>query len=72
MKSTEFEVQQPDQAVEQPAIDSDVEEKPVIDQPQRNSAPTIEVVDEDEEDNRPIAQCYSRCDVRPPGEWWKV
>ena len=44
----------------------------MIDQPRRNPAPTIEVVDENEEDNRPIAQRRSRRDVRPPGKWWKV
>ena len=54
--------------MEQPVIDSDMEDEPVIDQPRRNPAPTIEVVDEDEEDNRPIAQRRSRHDVRPPGE----
>ena len=66
--ATKFEVQQPGQAVEQPAIDSDVEEKPVIDQPRRNPTPTIEVVDEDKEGNRPIAQPCSRHDVRPLDE----
>ena len=70
--ATEFEVQQPGHVVEQPAIYSDEENEPVIDQPPRNPATTIEDVEEEEEDNRPIAQRHSRHDVRPPGEWWKV
>jgi transposase InsO family protein len=70
--ATEFEVQQPGHAVEQPAIDSDEEDEPVIDRPHRNPALTIEDIEEDEEDNRPIAQRHPRRDVKPPGEWWKV
>jgi hypothetical protein len=58
--------------MEPPAIDSDEEDEPMIDQQPRNPAPTIEVVEKDEEDNRPIAQRRPRRDVKPPGEWWKV
>ena len=67
--ATGFKVQPPGHAVEQPAIDSDVEEEePVIDQPPRDPTPNIDA-EEEEEDNRPIAQHRSRCDVKPPGEW---
>jgi len=51
--ATEFEVQEPGHAVEQPATDSDEEDEPVIDPPPRNPAPTIKDVEEEEEDNRP-------------------
>ena len=69
--ATEFEVQEPGHAVEQPVDDSDVEDEPVNDQPLRDLTPAIDV-EEEQEDNRPIAQRRSRRDVRPPGEWWKI
>ena len=61
--ATGFEVQPPGHAIEQPAIDSDVEEELVIDQPLRDPTPNIDV-EEKHEDNRPIAQCCSRHDVK--------
>ena len=53
--ATGFEVQPLGHAVNQPAIDSDVEEEePVIDQPPKDSTPIMDV-EEEHEDNRPIA-----------------
>jgi hypothetical protein len=46
-------------------------EGPAPEEEEREATPSINVEDE-EEDNRPIAVRRPKRDVRPPGEWWKV
>jgi hypothetical protein len=70
--ATEFEVQAPAQIIDQPPIDLELEQEPVNDQPPRAPTPINDVEEEQEEDNRPIAQRRPKRDVKPSGEWWKV
>jgi hypothetical protein len=47
--------------------DSGSEEEQSVAEPQ-----PVPIVDDNDQDNRPIALCRSKCNIRPPGEWWKI
>jgi len=47
------------------------EPEPVVEQQPREATPIIDV-EEDEEDNRPLAQRRPKRAMKPPGEWWKI